>query len=240
MIPFLESFGTDKAERCLAEFTACVRNLDATGLSARSAAVLEGELAALVRRAQAARVELAEQHAELARHEARLCAAIAATERSRDAAGPDGDLAGLIEDLRIATATFDAERKGIERSGQWLGDLEVASALLAQHIASDSAEDAGAGAGRALVRAISEISVAVDAMTVAARTARQDQDALRQAGRDVRLEAVLRNPLVSGRTDEVAPVAGRDPSEMLHHLMRDLAKSGAAPRGTPAQNRKLN
>ncbi|MEO1155040.1 MAG: hypothetical protein AAFX59_14420 [Pseudomonadota bacterium] len=239
MIPFLESFGTEKAERCLAEFASCVRNIDDTGLSDSSSAVLEGEMAALTRRAAAARVELAEQKAEIARMQARLCAAINAAELARNGYAADGTLATLIEELRLATDAFEADRRGVARAGQWLSDLDDARARLAAHLAGGGQQNVASGAGRALVRAISEISVALDAMTVAARNVRQEQDAQREAGRDQRLEDILRNRGVSGQAEPL-PSPPADPSDMLHRLMRALTQAGMDLGDDPGQLRKLH
>ena len=239
MIPFLESFGTEKAERCLAEFASCVRYIDDTGLSDSSSAVLEGEMAALTRRAAAARGELAEQRAEIARMQARLCGAINAAELARNGYAADGTLATLIEELRLATDAFEADRAGVARAGQWLNDLDDARARLAGHLAGGGRQNVASGAGRALVRAISEISVALDAMTVAARNVRQEQDAQREAGRGRRLEDILRNQVVSGQAEPL-PSPPADPSDMLHRLMHALTQAGMDLGHDPGQLRKLH
>ena len=77
-------------------------------------------------------------------------------------------------------------------------------------------------------------------MTVTTRASREEHEAMRvAAGGDLRLAAVLRNPLLSSEAAE--PRAGDgDPSEMLHNLMRDMARTGQMMPEGNVQLKKLN
>jgi len=236
--PFLDSFGAEKAERCLAEFVACVRGLDADGQRPRSRAVLDDELAALLRRADAAEVELAQQRSELARQGDRLCTAIGAAHGAVALDGA-GDLSHLIADLHSAIPAHEAERRALERAELWLADLAQAATALAARLGDEAGPEATQETSRALVRAISQVSVALDAMTEAARRDRERRDALRAASGEVRLEAVLRNPLIAGRSGAQGQRA-TDPAELFSALLKDLGQSTAQAAPAPGPNKKLH
>ena len=241
MAPFLESYGTEKAERCLAEFMSAVRRLGQAGLSDRSKALLGEERTALLRRIANAEKELGAQNAVLASHANRLCNAVATAQRAMSAANVDHtDLRTLVRDLHDAIPAHEVEQRSLRRAAQWLSDLKSASDRLADRLADDTSPEAPSDTVRGVVRAISEVSVALDAMTVTTRASREEHEEMRNAaGGDLRLAAVLRNPLLSG--EAVEPRADdADPSDLLHHLMRDLARAGQMMPEGNVQLKKLN
>lgn len=174
-------------------------------------------------------------------HSTRLCSAAAVAQRALKAANADQtDLSRLVRDLQDAIPAYEVEERSLRRASQWLADLEAASDNLGLRLEDDTSPEAPPEIARAVVRAISEVSVALDAMTVSTRTSREEHEAMRTAaGGDLRLSAVMRNPLLSGSVADQDATDG-NPSEMLHHLMRDMARAGQmVPKGN-VQLKKLN
>lgn len=170
---FFKSHGAQRAEVCLAEFTGCVRLLPDGALSDRGCAVIDDEMGALRRRIDAAQADLELSRDELGKADAALRRYLAAV-AELDADERDA----VIADIGAAIAEHEADTLAQDRAEAWLSDLVEASMALSGKL-SDRTKTALADDAprRALMRAISEISVMLGAMTAAERTAREEAQA---------------------------------------------------------------
>ncbi len=216
---FLEFYGTEKAERCLAEFVSCVRRGGARRLSMGSSTLAMEELGTLEARIVSGREEVEFIRSAIADRGALLQRACSVAETALKEENPygflDEELSGLADALAEAIPAHNSDLAGLSRADAWMDDLEAAADDLTRQLAAGPAFSDTVRTG--LVRILSEISAALDAMTEAARAARSSAVVQRRAGSQW-AERLIEDPILAAVGSSVEETDSRPPSARLRWI----------------------
>ncbi|MEM1064023.1 MAG: hypothetical protein AAGJ74_00855 [Pseudomonadota bacterium] len=233
---FLETYGTEKAERCLAEFVSCVRKGGARQLSANSSTLVMEELATLQIRIATGRDELDFIRSATLERGALLQRACSVAETVLKEENPHGflddELAGLVDALAQAIPAHNSDLAGLSRADAWMDDLEAAVKDLMRQLAA--APEFSDTVRTGLVRVLSEISAALDTMTEAARASRTSAVVQRRAASEW-AERLIEDPILAAVGTSVEETDARPPSARLRWInarLRTLSRN-SAPRTGP-------